>query len=465
MAKGQRAAGPMVVWMIVFVALWLTSTVFLVILYTGQEEINKLNTRLKAANARLITPSQDRSLAQAQLAQAGGPTVVGLLEQARGDTAFVATGHEDDGVAVIRAKRDQVTDAIAQDGMVSSADAFQDLSLHESLNLLYESYKAQHGLLKSTQTRVEEQDAEVARLVQLNADQQNDFDTKAKELSDQLEAAEASRVAYRTERDASIATLESDFTASRDQCDADLTAARQRVTSLERAMADLQQRYAAREERLGDVLVGPDVLATARQEDGKILMAIPGDEVVYINLGSDDGLTLGLQFSVYSADDGIPADGRAKARIEVASISESSAECKIVQTARTQIVLEGDLVANPIYDRDRRLTFLAIGGFDLNRDGQIDPDGLSTVKAMISQWGGVLTEELDARTDFVVLGGPPRRPRPLADVPAERRERHQAVQAEWDRYTALVDTAKRLSIPVMPQDVFLNFLGFSLRTP
>ncbi len=182
-------------------------------------------------------------------------------------------------------------------------------------------------------------------------------------------------------------------------------------------------------------------------------------------MGSHDGLTLGLQFSVYAADDGIPVDGRAKARIEVVSIAESSAECKIVQTARNQIVLEGDLVANPIFDRDRRLTFLAIGGFDLNRDGRADPDGLSTVKAMISQWGGVVTEELNATTDFVVLGGPPRRPRPLAEVPAERRERHQAIQAAWDRYTDLVDTAKRLSIPVMPQDVFLNFLGFSLRAP
>ena len=75
-----------------------------------------------------------------------------------------------------------------------------------------------------------------------------------------------------------------------------------------------------------------------------------------------------------------------------------------------------------------------------------------------------MTDELNALTDFVILGGPPRRPRPASEVPAERRQRNEAIRATWDQYNDLVATAKSLSIPVMPQDVFLNFLGFTVRT-
>ena len=49
MAKGQQqGVNAITVWMIVFVALWLTSTVFLVILYTGQEELRTENLRVQS---------------------------------------------------------------------------------------------------------------------------------------------------------------------------------------------------------------------------------------------------------------------------------------------------------------------------------------------------------------------------------------------------------------------------------
>ena len=58
MAKGQlQGVGSITVWMIIFVALWLTSTVFLVILYTGQEDLNNELARLRTANDRLISGS------------------------------------------------------------------------------------------------------------------------------------------------------------------------------------------------------------------------------------------------------------------------------------------------------------------------------------------------------------------------------------------------------------------------
>ena len=55
MARGQQQGfGSVTIWMIVFVALWLTSTVFLVLLYTAQEELTTENDSLREDNAVLI---------------------------------------------------------------------------------------------------------------------------------------------------------------------------------------------------------------------------------------------------------------------------------------------------------------------------------------------------------------------------------------------------------------------------
>ena len=95
------------------------------------------------------------------------------------------------------------------------------------------------------------------------------------------------------------------------------------------------------------------VRTTARQADGRILTAFPGDDVVYIDLGAEDRLMLGLQFSVYSAEMGIPPNGQGKAQIEVVSIAPTSAECKIIRTTREDIVLVGGAHTNHIFELGR----------------------------------------------------------------------------------------------------------------
>jgi hypothetical protein len=142
---------------------------------------------------------------------------------------------------------------------------------------------------------------------------------------------------------------------------------------------------------------------------------------------------------------------------------DHSAECRIVDIAPNALIVEGDLIANPIYDPERPLSFLAIGGFDLDRDGQADPNGLATVEAMIVDWGGTITSELTSMTDFVILGSPPPKPAVVADE-SERTAKDAARVRARERYDAALTSAQNMAIPLMPQDVFLNFLGYSTRT-
>ncbi len=457
----QQSASAITVWMIIFAALWLTSTVFLIVLYTGQEDLVSRSDDLERANKRLASAAEQRSIDLIKPADENH-TAVGILEGARRETAQLASGDENDDPTAVRTKRDKLYQDIGRDGLLTGRGQLGDVSLIDGVTTLYAALKAHGSQLTAANERIESLDNEIRALQKEKNDQQVDFEARAAELAGQLAKAEADHTTYRRERDDRVAELESDFERRRGLDDKDLKDERLRSAQLERDLADLRQRFSVQEQKFGALLIGPEALATARQPDGMVLTAVPGDGVVYIDLGADDRLTLGLQFAVYASDDGVPADGRSKAQIEVVSISDSSAECKIVRVAPNELILEGDLVANPIYDPSRPQAFRVVGEFDLNRDGLADPGGPSVVEALITEWGGSVAGELNAMTDFVVLGAPPRRPRDTArrDLSPEQLRRVEADRVAWQGYVDTVETAKALSVPVLSQDVFLNFLGY-----
>jgi len=225
--------------------------------------------------------------------------------------------------------------------------------------------------------------------------------------------------------------------------------------------AEMLHRYQELQNNVGSLQVKPAVNVTARQADGRILKAVPGDNMVYINLGARDAMVLGMEFAVYSSETGIPADGRAKARIRVESIYPSSSACKILEVFGRNIILERDLIANPVYDRDRPLMFVVAGDFDLDHDGKIDGNGELGIEAIVSDWGGTVDDKLTALTSFVIIGDAPHVPASFGELPPDLVERNKAIEGRIKRYQNILDTAKTLSVPILSQDVFLHFLGYA----
>jgi hypothetical protein len=156
------------------------------------------------------------------------------------------------------------------------------------------------------------------------------------------------------------------------------------------------------------------------------------------------------------------ADGKAKAQIEVASISESSAECTVTQIAPSAVIMEGDLIANPIYDPNNPMTFVVAGDFDLDRDGVNDRGGNLVIEDLVKKWGGKVSDELTPLTDFVVLGVKPRAPRTAGGPTAEPGQAPPPNPAA-DRYDRVASQSSKFAIPVLTQEVFLNYLGYSDR--
>jgi hypothetical protein len=236
-------------------------------------------------------------------------------------------------------------------------------------------------------------------------------------------------------------------------------ALREHIDSLKQELANKTAKNEELQEKIRDFQIVPQPRMAARTADGQVLLAKPGDESVFINLGRDDHLTLGLIFAVYPPDLGIPSYGESKAQIEVVRIGEEVSECRIKRVNPMHPIIADDLIANPIYDRERQLSFVVIGEFDLDYDGLDDPNGPGVIKAVIREMGGKIADRLTARSDFVIVGARPLVRYVSEDATAEEQAVHEEQQASAEAYDAVLEEGKSLSIPMLTQETFLNFLG------
>ena len=237
----------------------------------------------------------------------------------------------------------------------------------------------------------------------------------------------------------------------------------------------------------------PLVPDPVKEIDGRIIAVRPEENLAYINLGSEDKLFMGLTFSVYDAAVGVQYDQAGqvvpgKAVVEVVDILESSAACRIVARTAGQTVLANDLLVNVAYDRNRTYKFYVHGNFDLNRDGVSGLTDYEQIVSRIRKWGGEVITEAEARdmaqriaelgiegddepvtvhlsadVDFLVIGREPPIPSPSAGEGGDDLEREvQIIQArkKYQEYSRLVSEAKALSIPVLNQNRFLSLVGY-----
>ncbi|HWL93466.1 MAG TPA: hypothetical protein VNT79_08010 [Phycisphaerae bacterium] len=244
---------------------------------------------------------------------------------------------------------------------------------------------------------------------------QQTFEDRLAKLASQVEELQKSKSDFEQLKGEEVQALASKVEATRDELeDAKVTHARQRrqvaETLKEQDLILASQSGALRELR-GNVPSNAEPLAVARTAVGKILRILPGDSLCYINLGREDKVTLGMTFSVYSQDERIPADGRGKASIEVKSVDANTSECRVVAApSPDDPILEGDVVNNIIVgkNRSKKVRFVVVGDFDTDFDGETDVRGREQIVALIQRTGGQVVDEVDAATDYVVLGQPPK---------------------------------------------------------
>ncbi|KKK60355.1 hypothetical protein LCGC14_3025190, partial [marine sediment metagenome] len=283
---------------------------------------------------------------------------------------------------------------------------------------LTEAVKGLDGLVKGKVERIAELEARIAT--------QADAITEKDSTIANLKSAHATRV---TALQKDLTDARADFTtklATKDaqldravkekdviiqQKDQDKTVLAQDKDTLTREVQARDIRIAFLEKKLADTKKGvhPAVIPL-RHADGKIAKVLIDEQIVYIDLGTRDNVKPGLPFAVYAKDQPIPTTGKGKASLEVINVGPNTSECRITKAATEDPIVEGDLVANLVYNTSRTYRFVVEGEFDLYGEGRTDPLGNRRVRSLIERFGGKVVDMVSVDTDFVVLGEEPTRP-------------------------------------------------------
>jgi uncharacterized coiled-coil DUF342 family protein len=475
-ARAQRTDAPVVGvwWLIIFIFLWLVSTVGLVWLYTEQENLRSI-ARSKEEESSKIATRAEQQLPWYTIAASSNATMVGVMRQDIESLASLVGGSAESTVAEVRQRTRSMSDKIAADiSAMKTSETSGDgefvlpdptIFEQENVDLLTAMESLHQGLtslseqLSAARRKEAEYRQTVEELRNENDALRKGFDEKIASIQESMVEFENAAKEFRSEVGQRYEGMLTRIDDRDRQYSQSLQEERRRREELQEQYQDTRHRLSELLETMGALKTKPQENITARQPDGLVFEVFPNDDSVYINLGARDRLTMGLEFAVYTAEEGIPADGQSKGRIQVVNIQEMSAECRIIQMFDHERILEGDLIANPVYDKHATISFAVVGLFDLNHDGRWD-EGSGGVEALIEGWGGRVVDNVTASVDFLVIGQAPREPdedRGLTTPEAQEIAAEQ--QARYDHYFNIFQTAKDFNVPILPQETFVKFLG------
>ncbi|HEX4052898.1 MAG TPA: hypothetical protein VHX86_01400 [Tepidisphaeraceae bacterium] len=468
----QGSRGGLITAVVVFTILFVTATIFAI--YFGVDD-NKKTELLTTQTSR----TKEIYSAQDMLSQRykditknprPGQTVLQVAFQDAQNLAELINGKTAANAIQPSAAADQARNALTDAGQrVPSVQLTTSMSLVEAINKLAAYASGQHyenQALRQAQLQgagdAAKQIALSQTLVKKAQDDLADANKIKQDALDQTQKAQNDAVIK-------IQQMSQSMDQERREQNAELQRAQQLVETKDQQL-DQEKRLAT---ELGDKLAGKRISPIdplLRQSDGMIT-SVASDDIVYINLGMGDHLVPGLTFEVYDRRDGVPKQDDllseenlpvGKGSIEVEQVYATDSRCRVIKTEVGQHLAEGDLIANLVYDRNTKYNFVVYGNFDLAQTGQPKPADRQKIEALVTEWGGHVQKDINVDTDFVVMGAVPEIRQFTEDElqdPLNRRLQDDE-KAEYAAYSAELDKAKELHIPIMNQNRFLYFCGY-----
>ncbi len=192
---------------------------------------------------------------------------------------------------------------------------------------------------------------------------------------------------------------------------------------------------------------------TYERPDGEVVMVNTSSNIVWIDLGSSDGVQRMMSFSVYDQEETGVGNAEVKARIEVTQVKDVHlAEARILEEELTDPIMKGDKIYSPSFRKGQKTRFALAGFLDINGDGKSDQ---TKVKSIISMNNGVVDAELledgsiagkvTVDTHYLVEG----------EKPTERTNERQT-----QGFTKIVTEASRLGIQKITLATLLDRMGY-----
>ncbi|MFG0256466.1 MAG: hypothetical protein ACF8GE_01020, partial [Phycisphaerales bacterium JB043] len=311
------------------------------------------------------------------------------------------------------------------------------------------------------------------------ADAQEQLTAKTQELDDLRAEQDAELARLESKIDQSVADVQeyrTSLTTTLDDNNERVEEIRRNAAQTEDALngriAELEQEQLLlqsiveelRSERSGIAFSAEGEYALA---DGRVIGTQPSTNEIFVNLGRDNRLVVGMTFEVYDDTTAIRPDVEGnyplgKAAIEVIRINQGSSTCRVIRSNSRNPIVEGDIIANALYDPDKTYRFVVYGNFDTNRDEQATNQEAQNIIGVISEWGGLVESELSGSTDFLVLGERPvLPPEPSADSPLPVIQNYIRQKRSVEEYDRLFRVASQTSIPVLNQNRLYTMTGLT----
>jgi hypothetical protein len=454
--------------LITFVGLFIATTTVAVIFYVKAEEYKTGEADLQRQLNNLATDRERNALASTVGPRSGSETYLGLLVGYVDQTVTMIVGGvpaTDSAEIKIGGADKEMKDAlnVAKD-YVSIADPNR-IGLVQTIKDLAVALGSTTKAKLATEKELADKRAEFARAEEANADKEKALQASKDKLQAQFDETKKQYDDLRTLLEQTTGEQVKSLTAQLDQARNDLSATNDSLLATEAMLKEAQDRMKLAQEEVARIEPGPDRAVLAQEPDGQVILIDDKAKVVHVNIGSNDHVYPGLTFTVYDKGAAVSSDGKGKAEIKVFDVAETYSAARIVNPDVSKPILEGDVVANLIWDADRTNVFVVTGEFDLDSDDQPDSDATTRIAALIEKWGGKMTDSITIDTDFLVLGEQPevlKAPTPEEqEIDPRAEEKHLASQQRLERYNKLRDQAQSLWIPVFTYEKFLHFVGYN----
>jgi hypothetical protein len=226
------------------------------------------------------------------------------------------------------------------------------------------------------------------------------------------------------------------------------------IVELKKLVHQLEERHKKVVAKLSPI----DLLAIDRPK-GKVAILDRDEAVVYVNLGSADGVKPTLTFSVYAADEGGGKRGdERKAAIAIIKVMDTHLSMARVteRAGPKQALIVGDQLYNPAFDPNYKI-HVAVAGIVPFRDGGPDraADFIRALEAdnvildaILKKDEMAIEGEVTPRTDYLILG----------DMPVDG---EGEVPARFAReLQKLREDAGRCGATIVPFRRFIRLIGY-----
>ena len=468
MAAGKtQQSNTSLIALVVFIVLFLFSTVFAVILYTKYEDQKALTTSAEATAAKLANRSEQSMLESKLVGPVKSGSYINAMTGYLNEMVMMVVGElpETNAAAKVNDAKRQINKTLAE--LNEDATAIDG---EEGIDLLYAISNLKKKLEGARQEAAENADA-IARLtedIELNNKQfQQERAKLIAEKDKAMESEEELTAKYDALKEAWDKSADEQIQDWKDKLESAEQKQKQQGLELVQLTDKLDETTAQLNEalaKLESIKSTPDNHVTAFKADATIVTADLQNGLIYLNVGSKDHVYPGLTFSVFDRNAPIPKDGKGKAEIEVFRVSQSSSVAKILSSSKRDPVIKNDIAVNLIWDSKTSNSFMVIGDFDFDGNGLVDRKGKEKVEQMIKQWNGRIVKDLTIETDFIVVG---KEPKEASKPSIQQIENDPEVEARYERqvklfndYQLMLDKAKALSIPVFNRKRFMQLTGY-----